>query len=82
MSVSSKSLFKVKRPRVDWYAVLKNLAIPQFDAEFFAMWKRLGFGSKSRAAYYVLKKHYSTTALSNVRWLGSSLEGVKIYELL
>lgn len=82
MSVSKKSQKKVKRPNVNWYVELKKLAIPQFEAEFYAMWKRLGFGSKSRAAYYVLKKHYSTTALLNVRWLGSSLEEAKVYELL
>lgn len=63
----------VKRKHVDWYQILKDVEDPSLDAEFYAMWSRLGFKSKSRAAYNVLKTHYSTTSLNRVRWLGETL---------
>ena len=64
---------QVKRPRVNWYEVLKSVEDPRLDAEFYATWSKLGFGSKSRSAYNVLKKHYSTTSLLRVRWCGDQL---------
>ena len=63
----------VKRPHVDWYQVLLDTGNPEFYCECMAMWKKLGFGSKSRAALAILRKYYSTTVLDRVRWLGESL---------
>lgn len=77
-------LKKCKRPNVDWYLILKNLQDPFLDGEFWAyqsshkvISKKTGavkLGSKNRAAYNVLKRHYSTTAFVNVRWLGHDLK--------
>lgn len=73
MEMYDKLVKKGKRPHVDWYQVLKDIQDPLLDAEFYSMWSKLCFKSKSRAAYNVLKMHYSTTALERVRWLGESL---------
>lgn len=64
---------KVKRPRIDWYQVMRDIGDPRMDADFYLLWKRMHFGSKSRVAYNVLKRYYSTTSLENFRWLGTPL---------
>lgn len=73
MSVSKENQKKVKRPAVNWYEEMKYIGDPRIEAAFYAIWKRLGFGSKNRAAYNALKIYYSTTAMNSFRWLGGHL---------
>lgn len=77
-------LFKVKRKRVDWVKALKDLHRPDIDAAYYAFlcehrrfcWRvrKDVMPSKNRAAYCVLKRYYSTTAMLRYRLTGSFYE--------
>lgn len=76
-------LVKVKRKRVDWVKALKDLHDDEIEGQYLAFlcehkrWNnRLNvfrLPSKNRAAYNVLKRHYSTTAMLRYRMTGSFL---------
>lgn len=63
----------VKRPSVNWYEKLCSLEDLELSKEFWLFKSLHKNMSDNRCAYNVLKKHYSTTALNNVRWLGAEL---------
>lgn len=64
---------KVKRPHIQWYEVYSDIGNPDLTADFYRLLSKHPRMSLNRVAYNVLKKHYSTTALDRVRWLGESL---------
>ena len=64
---------KVKRPHVLWYEVLRNKEDLLLERDFWLLKTKHPKMSNNRIAWNVLKKHYSTTALNRVRYLGESL---------
>ena len=60
---------KVKRQRINWVNVLGSLDSDVLNRKFFALVSKLHGGkhiSCNRAAYCVLKSHYSTTTISEL----------------
>lgn len=67
-------LIKVKRKTVDWYSVYCELCDPDIDRDFYLFVQDHPKMSLNRCAYNVLKKHYSTTAMTRFRFTGSFYE--------
>lgn len=65
---------KVKRTRVDWYRWLWCLARDDENyallSDFCDLRKKTKVKSVNRLSYVVLRKHYSTTAIGAMRYLG------------
>lgn len=76
-----KQVKRVKRPHVKWNDVRLEIGDQAVDADFYRLLTKHPTMSRDRVAYNALKKHYSTTTLARIRWLGVSLEGIKSYEL-
>lgn len=73
LSMAKKNCKKVKRPRVNWYEVLRASFNDEANQTFYLLLARHPQMSFNRLAYNALKVHYSTTKLERVRWLGESL---------
>ena len=60
---------KVKRKRIDWFAVLNSLDRQEYNSYFFNLLKKLRRGkymSVNRCAYCTLKHFYSTTTITEL----------------
>lgn len=67
-------LHKVKRKRVDWYQVYLDLNDPDMSVQFYLLLQKHPKMSFNRVAYNVLKRYYSTTAMTRYRYTGSFYE--------
>lgn len=65
---------KVKRSRIDWYKWLWLLGKDPDNfvllSDFCSLRSRSKVKSVNRLAYTILRKHYSTTAIGAMRYLG------------
>lgn len=60
---------KVRRKRVNWHRELLKLKDADLEHEFCVLSGKLHHGhsfSAKRCAYYVLKKHYTTTTIAEL----------------
>ncbi len=63
-------IVKVKRKHVNWLEILRNAEDLILSQEYWRFRSSHIFMSVNRCAYYVLKKHYSTTSLAYARIYG------------
>lgn len=60
-------VIKLKRKHVEWYQVYLDICSLPMQEHFYRLLQKHPKMSKNRIAYNVLKSHYSTTALEDIR---------------